>query len=391
MISQLCRLGARLFAFFALVLGTAASCGQSRLLPFITLDASISEQPSTDAPAETQPSDGAPPDAPADGLTVDGPIVTGCLPDELIGYATVPAATAGPATTGGGGGAVVTVKTFDALKAYAALPQQAVIRISANINATDPMLVVASDKTIEGLVQGDGLTGGGLDLSSSHNVIIRNLSIGLVKHPNDAIHLDNSQNIWIDHCDLFSNITNDPKGTYDGLVDIAHASDFVTVSWNKFHDHYLTSLVGNMASSGATDTGHLMVTYHHNWFHSAQSYDPRVRFGSVHVFNNLYDGNTNYEQGAAIVSTMYAHVLVEGNVFKNVRTPISTRASSDDTADGTVWDQTAAFPNIYNSGISDITMLEAWTSPPPYVYVPDPTGDVEGLVTSCAGQTLKIP
>jgi pectate lyase len=31
-------------------------------------------------------------------------------------------------------------------------------------------------------------------------------------------------------------ITGD-KDTYDGLLDITHASDDVTVSWTKFHDH----------------------------------------------------------------------------------------------------------------------------------------------------------
>lgn len=31
-------------------------------------------------------------------------------------------------------------------------------------------------------------------------------------------------------------ITGD-KDTYDGLLDITHASDDVTVSWTVFHDH----------------------------------------------------------------------------------------------------------------------------------------------------------
>ena len=269
---------------------------------------------------------------------------------------------------------------------YAAQPQPIVIRISRLIEAQAPVPVM-SDKTIEGVGLGDGLVGGGLDLQGSHNIIIRNLSIGLVIKPNDAIHLDMSKNIWIDHCDLYSNLT-DPKGTYDGLVDIAHASDFVTVSWNKFHDHYLTSLVGNMTSSAGMDTGHLTVTYHHNLFQSAQSYDPRVRVGSVHVFNNLYIGNTDFDQGeAAIVSTMNAQVLVEGNIFSNIKVPISTRASLPDTADGTVW-ETTAFPNIYNngSGLNDITMARPWPIPPPYVYFPDLPGDAEVLVRHCAGQ-----
>lgn len=381
MIPQLRARAAGRFAFLALAVGAAASCGQSRLLPFITLDASLGEQPSVDAPVEPQSSDAASTDTSADGSTVDAPIVIVCPPDQLIGYATL-----GGATTGGGRpGTIIMVRTLADLMTYAAQTQPMVIQVSGKIIATDPVPVM-SDKTIEGLAHGDGLIGGGLNLKDSQNVIIRNLFISSVKAPNDAIHLDNSKNIWVDHCDLSSNLT-DPKGTYDGLIDIAHASDFVTVSWTKFHDHYLTSLVGNMASSGATDTFHLTVTYHHNWFQSAQSYDPRVRFGSVHVFNNFYDGNTDYDQGAAIVSTMAAQVLVEGNVFKNVKVPISSMAGADDTADGTVWD-TTTFGNIYynTSGANQITILKEWMPPYANSYFPDRAADVEGLVTHCAGQ-----
>jgi pectate lyase len=82
-----------------------------------------------------------------------------------------------------------------------------------------------------------GMTGGGLRLKKVSNVIIRNLKMSFSPDGQDLISLDGATKVWVDHCDLFSaGITGD-KDKYDGLLDITHASDFVTVSWTKFHDH----------------------------------------------------------------------------------------------------------------------------------------------------------
>lgn len=53
----------------------------------------------------------------------------------------------------------------------------------------------------------------------------------------DILSLDEATNVWIDHNELFSKGLTGDKDDYDGLLDITHASDDVTVSWNKFHDH----------------------------------------------------------------------------------------------------------------------------------------------------------
>ena len=49
------------------------------------------------------------------------------------------------------------------------------------------------------------------------NVIIRNLKIGLVReeHAEDAIAIDNATNVWVDHCDLYSDLDHG-KDYYDG-------------------------------------------------------------------------------------------------------------------------------------------------------------------------------
>ncbi len=98
-------------------------------------------------------------------------------------------------------------------------------------------------------------------------------------------------------------------------LDITNESDLVTVSWNQFTSHDKTMLIGN-SDSATEDREHLRVTLHHNLFDGIGQRTPRVRFGKVHVYNNVYraDKNTNYRSswGAGIESQIYA----ENNYFE---------------------------------------------------------------------------
>lgn len=68
-------------------------------------------------------------------------------------------------------------------------------------------------------------------------MILRNLRISRVDASNgDAIGLDKALNVWVDHCDLSGDLNVD-KDEYDGLLDITHASDWITVTNTYFHDH----------------------------------------------------------------------------------------------------------------------------------------------------------
>ena len=158
---------------------------------------------------------------------------------------------------------------------------------------------VSSNKTIVGADANAELTGGGLYILNSTNVIVRNLKISGAFHT-DAITVQNSKNVWIDHCDL----SCDPAQptACDGLVDITHASDFVTVSWTSYHDHNASGLVGHSDSALAAteDTNHLTVTYHHDLYTNVFT-GPRVRFGTVHVFNSDFEHLGDY----AVASTRW--------------------------------------------------------------------------------------
>ncbi len=81
------------------------------------------------------------------------------------------------------------------------------------------------------------LTGVGFYIKDQSNVIMRNLKISKVLADNgDAIGIQNSKNVWVDHCDLSSDLSHD-KDYYDGLCDVTHASEWVTISNTYFHDH----------------------------------------------------------------------------------------------------------------------------------------------------------
>src|SRR6202008_419764 len=106
------------------------------------------------------------------------------------------------------------------------------------------------------------------------------------------------------------------------LVDISPASDYVTVPWNTFKNHYKGSLVGHSDSNASEDTGHLRVTYHHNMFSNCGQRNPRVRFANpLHVFNNYYVQTQSFDYSYGVATTMGAGVLVEGNYFENIAEP----------------------------------------------------------------------
>ena len=240
------------------------------------------------------------------------------------GFATV-AGYGQPTTTGGAGGPVVTVTTAAAFLDHIARPGPYVVQVSGTITlptgANDGMHAVASDKTIVGLGANAALVGGGLNIglpvdddlttppaNAVHNVIIRNLRIS--GSPDDLINVQMfSHHIWIDH--------NDFSDGDDGAVDIKRGSDLVTVSWNRFHDHDKTLLLGHDDDNGAQDAGRLRVTYHHNFFDGSDQRNPRVRFAPiVHVYNNYYLDNSY-----GIASTNNAGLFVEGNYFVSVNNP----------------------------------------------------------------------
>ncbi|MFI5929010.1 cellulose binding domain-containing protein [Micromonospora sp. NPDC051543] len=279
-------------------------------------------------------------------------------PTGLVGWATQ-----NGGTTGGGGAPATTVTNASALTSALNATGSAVIRVSGTISCSG-MLRVRSNKTILGN-SGATIVGCGLNVSGDRNVIIRNLTFR--DWNDDAINVQESAtNIWIDH-NTFSN-------GYDGAVDIKRGSDFVTVSWNRVFNHDKTMLLGHSDDNGAQDTGHLRVTYHHNWFDGSKQRNPRVRFGNpVHVYNNYYRANTGY----GVASTENAGVLVEGNYFENV--PDTYHLGEADSGPGRLVARNNHFVN------SPAGQTGGSVASIPYSYQLDTASNVKSIVTGGAG------
>jgi pectate lyase len=139
----------------------------------------------------------------------------------------------------------------------------------------------------------------------------------------DLISLIGGTHVWIDHSTLSDGNHHDadqplyfgrPYQIHDGALDITRAADLVTVSYVNFYDHDKTMLIGSTNTVGA-DVGRLRTTVHHSRFATTTQRQPRVRFGQVDLYNNLYQATDersfDYGWGVGVQSAIHA----ENNVL----------------------------------------------------------------------------
>lgn len=119
-------------------------------------------------------------------------------------------------TTGGAGGEEVTVSTVDELVEAVKGDEPRIIYVEGTLEGT-ATIRTGSNKSILGKDSESHIIGAGILVKGVDNVIIRNLKIGLVReeHAEDAIGIDNATNVWVDHCDLYSDLDHG-KDYYDG-------------------------------------------------------------------------------------------------------------------------------------------------------------------------------
>jgi pectate lyase len=293
------------------------------------------------------------------------PQSAGAAEDAPVGF--------GAGTTGGGSAGAVTVSTPAAFKSAVTGNTAKVVKVSGLISLSG-QVDVGSNTTVLGVGSSSGFTGGGLRLKKVSNVVIRNLNISKAVKT-DAITVQASTKVWIDHNSLSSD-RDHGKDYYDGLVDITHGSDYVTVSWNVFKDHYKGSLVGHSDSNASEDTGHLHVTYHHNYFNNVNSRIPSLRFGTGHFYDNYVVG-----ADTAVHSRMGAQMLVQNNVFRNTAVAaVAVTTSRDSDVDG----YANLTGNDLGGAATEISRVGTFTKPP-YSYSAEPASSVVASVTSGAG------
>lgn len=295
-------------------------------------------------------------------------------PGGIVGWATQAGG-----TTGGAGGTTVTVSTWADFRTQAQTAGARTILVNGMLAGSGTVEITAN-KTIRGVGAGSGVSGTTLNIEDMQpaNVIIQNMNIRGVPGT-DAIQIENATHIWIDHNTMSSTIESDVD-FYDGMIDITHAGDYITISWNVIRDHWKTSLVGHSDGNAGEDVGHLRITYHHNWFDRTFERSPRVRFGeTVHVFNNYYTNINNNTSSYAIASTMNAGVLVEANVFENVQQACWSASGYADSDPGRL---VARNNSLTNSGPCEVNGSVAAL---PYGYTAESVGSVKSSVMAGAG------
>ena len=281
-------------------------------------------------------------------------------------------------TTGGAGGEVVKAENFAQLQAYLQSSKPYIVLVDHDITTGIPCYVeslstgylcqdqsgesgeettygervmVASNKTLIGIV--NPKTGKAplfsritFVLQCQSNVIIRNCRFTMVGAPiiktgenkivawrdgkqvetgdPDCIGIQADKNsastdwgahIWIDHCEFFNgNAAN--KDRYDGLVDCKNNVQWLTISYNYFHNHDKACLFGK-GNSDIYDNCRT-ISFHHNYFKDIDgSRLPLQRGGNLHYCNNYQvgcaDGWDCREKSVGYVEACY---------FKDSKSPI---------------------------------------------------------------------
>ncbi|GAA4698709.1 pectate lyase [Promicromonospora umidemergens] len=219
---------------------------------------------------------------------------------------------------------------------------------AASLQAAQTQQHVGSNVTIVGVGDDAQISGANLRVRDAHNVILRNLrfSDGYDCFPQwdpgdgeagnwnsayDNVSLWTSTSVWVDHSTFDDGahpagslpvVYGRPFEVHDGLLDITHGSDLVTVSYNEFLSHDKTMLIGS-SDSRTQDRGQHRVTLHHNYWEDIGQRAPRVRYGDVHAYNNYYRqtrrqaeaGSFQYYWGSGRESSL----VVENNAVRLAR------------------------------------------------------------------------
>ncbi|MEM6891351.1 MAG: polysaccharide lyase family 1 protein [Pseudomonadota bacterium] len=180
----------------------------------------------------------------------------------------------------------------------------------------ETLIEIASNSTIDGRGADITITEHGLSTSVTENIIIHNVKISDVE--GDGITVFKAKNIWISHVTV--------GDATDGAIDITDQSQNVTVSWTHLKDQNKTMLIGN--NNSKDDDERITVTLHHNWYEGTIRRNPTVRFGKVHMYNNvLTDWGDKLGDGDGVNSVYRAQILLERNVFEAGANKLAVRTS----------------------------------------------------------------
>lgn len=273
-------------------------------------------------------------------------------------------ASQGGGTTGGGTDMelAVTVSNLSDLKKAISGSNPKIVLVEPG-KYTGEKIRPDSNTTIIGTAPGVLLAG--IRISSKKNIIVRNVAVQDQKCSSyadckggaDAVLVQKSTNVWIDHVDIA-----DGK---DGNFDITSNSNYVTCSWCVFRYTYdKEHRFSNLIHYG--DRGSLKITLMYSWWGDrVEQRQPRCHFGDIHLFNNLH---TSQDADYGVGPGEDVAVIAENNVFnmpgvRGIRRSSALRGmlaqgnigSSDDKN----WTEGEVFNIPYEYTLVDATDVEA--------------------------------
>jgi len=239
--------------------------------------------------------------------TITMPVTKGRTTTTYTGIGAIMAARQSAGTT-----IPLSIRVIGVVTAPAGVDSLSLLNLKTNANIT-----------MEGIGTDAQCSGWGLNIRAATNVEIRNLSFAM--YQDDAVSIQaGNRNIWIHNIDFMVGADGGgDKELGDGSCDIKNDSSYITVSYNHFQG------TGKSSLTGQGDSAEFFVSFHHNFFDGSHSRHPRVRWGTVHVYNNYYLGNTTYGAAASESSNLF----VQNNVFENVVRPMIIASQGHDFKD----------------------------------------------------------
>lgn len=130
------------------------------------------------------------------------------------------------------------------------------------------------------------------------------------------------EHAWVHNCSFYrpSDIQNpaeSDKKQGDGAVDYKWGR-YMTLSYNYFERCHKTSLVG-----ADDNCQQYHITWHHNWWKNVESRSPLARQSDIHIYNNLYEGQSSY----CMSLRANTYIFSEYNTFKNCQAPVKDEGS----------------------------------------------------------------
>lgn len=302
---------------------------------------------------------------------------------------TSPAGGWGAGVTGGAGGAADTAHTTAEFVQLLKIKGPHIIYVSGKMEGT--FYLKTGNKSILGLpgaeIVGSFTVHGSSPDSIVRNVIVRNLRVhpagtcqgdsgeGSCETFGDNFTIKYVRRAWFDHLTVHDGL--------DGNLDITHGCDSITLSWIRQYytrtgiAHQFSNLIGHSDKNGVEDSTRLRITWHHSlWGDGIRERMPRVRFGRIHLYNNVFASSAaNY----CIRVGYQANVLAEGNAFLGTHNPYDLYSAKAIYPAGTILLRRNLFRNTDGDTVGNGTGFT-----PPYAYTLAEPATLDGLVTPAA-------